>query len=63
LEDRYSVSIDLTQEGSCLIFGDDRDMVSKARSTVMDLVADVQEGEVYEGTIVELKDFGALVEL
>jgi ribosomal protein S1 len=29
----------------------------------MDLVADVQEGEVYEGTIVELKDFGALVEL
>jgi polyribonucleotide nucleotidyltransferase len=38
-------------------------MVSKARSTVMDLVADVQEGEVYEGTIVELKDFGALVEL
>ena len=63
LEDRYGVEIDLTQEGRCLLYGEDRDLVSKARSTVMDLVADVMEGEVYEGTIVELKDFGAIVEL
>lgn len=29
----------------------------------MDLVAEVEVGEVYEGTVVELKDFGAIVEL
>lgn len=29
----------------------------------MDLVAEVEVGVVYEGTIVELKDFGAIVEL
>ena len=29
----------------------------------MDLVADVEEGEVYEGTIIDIKDFGAVVEL
>lgn len=63
LEDRYSVSIDLTQEGRCLLYGEDRVMVSKAKATVMDLVADVEVGQVYEGTIVELKDFGAIVEL
>ena len=63
IEERYSVSIDLTQEGRCLLYGEDRDLVKKAKSTVMDLVADVQEGEIYEGTIVELKDFGAVVEL
>lgn len=63
LEDRYAVSIDLTQEGRCLLYGEDREMVSKAKATVMDLVADVEVGEVYEGTIVELKDFGAIVEL
>jgi polyribonucleotide nucleotidyltransferase len=63
LEDRYGVSIDLTQEGQCLLFGANREMVALAKSTVMDLVADVVEGEVYEGTIIEIKDFGAIVEL
>ena len=63
LEDRYSVSIDLTQEGRCLLYGEDRELVSKAKSTVMDLVAEVEVGEIYEGTVVELKDFGAIIEL
>ena len=57
------MSIDLTQEGKCLLYGEDRDLVSKAKGVVMDLVADVIEGEIYDGTIVELKDFGAIVEL
>jgi len=63
LEDRYDVEVDLTQEGQCLVFGSNKDMVAKAKSVVADLVADVEEGEVYEGTIIEIKDFGAIVEL
>lgn len=63
LEDRYAVSLDLTQEGQCLLFGSDKEMVEKAKSAVEDLVAEVVEGEVYEGTIIEVKDFGAIVEL
>lgn len=63
LEDRYGVSIDLTQEGQCLLFGPNRQMVEKAKWTVMDLVADLVEGEVYTGTVIEIKDFGAIIEL
>ena len=63
LEDRYGVSLDLTQEGQCLLFGSNREMVKKAKLTVMDLVADVVEGEVYTGTVIETKDFGAVLEL
>jgi polyribonucleotide nucleotidyltransferase len=63
LEDRYGVSLDLTQEGQCLLFGPNREMVEKAKWTVMDLVADVVEGEVYTGTVIEVKDFGAIIEL
>jgi polyribonucleotide nucleotidyltransferase len=63
LEDRYGVSLDLTQEGQCLMFGANREMVKKARATVMDLVADVVEGETYIGTVIEIKDFGAIIEL
>ena len=63
LEDRYGVALDLTQEGQCLLFGANRDMVSNAKQTVMDLVAEVVEGEIYVGTVIEIKDFGAIIEL
>eukprot|EP00580_Thalassiosira_gravida_P020574 CAMPEP_0201680288 /NCGR_PEP_ID=MMETSP0494-20130426/50468_1 /ASSEMBLY_ACC=CAM_ASM_000839 /TAXON_ID=420259 /ORGANISM="Thalassiosira gravida, Strain GMp14c1" /LENGTH=365 /DNA_ID=CAMNT_0048164001 /DNA_START=59 /DNA_END=1156 /DNA_ORIENTATION=- len=29
----------------------------------MDLVSDIEEGGIYEGTVIEIKDFGAVVEL
>ena len=52
LEDRFDVLLDLRQEGQCLLFGEDKEMVANAKSAVMDLVADVEEGQVYRGTIV-----------
>jgi polyribonucleotide nucleotidyltransferase len=63
MEDRFNVSLDLTQDGQCLLFGDDHEMVRKATAAVMDLVADVEVGGVYEGTVIELRDFGAIIEL
>ncbi len=63
MEDRFNVSLDLTQEGQCLLFGEDREMVRKARVAVMDLVSDVEVGEVYEGTVIEIRDFGVIIEL
>jgi polyribonucleotide nucleotidyltransferase len=63
LEDRFDITLDLTQEGQCLLFGHDRQMVADAKAAVMDLVADVEEGQIYTGTIIEIKDFGAVVEL
>lgn len=63
MEDRFNVSLDLTQEGQCLLFGDDREMVRKAMVAVMDLVADVEVGGIYEGTVIEVRDFGVIIEL
>jgi len=62
LEDRFDVSLDLSQEGRCLMFGSPSS-VYEAKSVIMDLVCDVEEGGVYEGTVVEIKDFGAVIEL
>merc|ERR1711966_313745 len=39
LEDRYSVSLDLSQEGQCLLYGPDATVVAAAKAAVMDLVA------------------------
>ena len=63
MEDRFNVSLDLTQEGQCLLFGDDPEMVRKAKAAVMDLVSDVEVGVTYEGTIIEIRDFGVIIEL
>ena len=63
LEDRFNVSLDLTQEGQCLLFGDDREMVKRAKAAVMDLVSDVEVGTTYQGTVIEIRDFGAIIEL
>ena len=63
MEDRFDVSMDLTQEGQCLLFGDDKEMVKKAKNAVMDIVSDVEVGLTYEGTVIEIKDFGIIVEL
>ena len=62
LEDRFSVSLDLSQDGRCLIFGP-LSSVLNARNVIMDLVSEVEEGGIYEGTVVEIKDFGAVIEL
>ena len=35
----------------------------EATEAVMDLVSDVEVGGVYVGTVIELRDFGAIVEL
>lgn len=43
--------------------GRDAEMVGKAKAAVMDLVADVEEGGIYEGVVMAVKDFGAVVEL
>lgn len=35
--------------------------VTRAHQHVQELVSDVQEGETYTATVMELKDFGAVV--
>ena len=39
------------------------DTVNKAKQVILDLVGDVEVGGVYEGTIIAIKDYGAVVEL
>lgn len=62
LEDRFLVELDLTQEGRCLLYGE-TSSVERAKGVIQDLVCDVEPGEVYRGTIIEVKDFGLVVEI
>lgn len=54
LEDRFDISLDLSQEGRCLIFGP-LSSVASAKNVIMELVSEIEEGGVYEGTVIEIK--------
>lgn len=57
------VKIDISEDGKVFIATSDLEMADKAKKIVMTIVENVKVGEVYEGTVVKIMDFGAFVEL
>lgn len=57
------VSIDIEQDGSVNITSDNADGLARAKKWIEDLTHEVSAGEVYEGTVVRLEDFGAFVNI
>lgn len=57
------VKIDISDDGKVFIATNDDVMAEKAKKIVMTIVDNVKVGEVYEGAVVKIMDFGAFVEL
>jgi polyribonucleotide nucleotidyltransferase len=57
------VKIDISDDGKVFIATNDLEMADKAKKIVMTIVENVKVGEVYEGSVVKIMDFGAFVEL
>ena len=56
------VKIDITDDGNVSICGTDEDMIAKAMKTIEIITSDFEEGQVLEGTVISIKDFGAFLE-
>lgn len=63
LQDRYGVTIDVDDDGTVQLAGNDGPSIEGARSEIEALCEEVKVGAVYTGKIVSVKDFGAFVEL
>jgi polyribonucleotide nucleotidyltransferase len=61
--DETGVTIDIEQDGRVMITSSDAEAMKKAIEMVELIVKDVEAGEVYDGTVVRLEDFGAFVNL
>ncbi len=61
--DITGVKIDISDDGKVFIATNDLEMADKAKKIVMTIVDNVKVGEVYEGSVVKIMDFGAFVEL
>jgi polyribonucleotide nucleotidyltransferase len=63
LQEQTGTEIHIDDEGNIVVASDDAGSAEKAIEIIEALVKDVEVGEIYEGTVKELLDFGALVEI
>ncbi len=59
---RTGVKIDITDDGKVSICGTDTEMMDKAVEMVKIITTDFEEGQIFKGKIVSIKEFGAFVE-
>ncbi|HHX12424.1 MAG TPA: polyribonucleotide nucleotidyltransferase [Clostridiales bacterium] len=56
------VKIDITDEGAVSICGVDKASMEKAQEIIEMIVAEFEEGKLYKGKVISIKDFGAFIE-
>lgn len=61
--DDTGVQIDIEQDGRVMITSSDAEGMIRAVKMVQDIVREVTAGEIFEGPVVRLEDFGAFVQL
>jgi len=61
--DETGVEIDIDDSGEVFITTDNAEMAKKASDMVLGIVKEVEVGELYEGTVRKIMDFGAFVEI
>ena len=59
---RTNVKIDITDEGAVSVCGTDAAMMDKAIEMIQTIVTDFEEGQVFKGKVVSIREFGAFVE-
>ncbi len=59
---RTGVQIDIEDDGSVSICGSDMKMMESAKHMIEMIVTDFEEGQILDGVVVSIKEFGAFVE-
>ena len=59
---RTGVKIDITDDGNVSVCGTDKEMMDKAVDMIKIIVTDFEEGQIFRGKVVSIKEFGAFLE-
>ena len=60
--ERTGVKIDITDDGQVSVCGTDKEMMDKAVEMIKIIVTDFEEGQIFKGKVVSIKEFGAFIE-
>jgi polyribonucleotide nucleotidyltransferase len=63
LEEEYTVSIGIGEDGTVQIYGVNKQSAIDAAQAIESMTKEIEVGEEFEGTVVKLAEFGAFVEL
>ena len=58
----YKVQIDIEEDGSVFITGEQGSKTAEAVQLISDMTAEAEVGKTYSGTVIKIMDFGAFVE-
>ncbi|MBQ8815657.1 MAG: polyribonucleotide nucleotidyltransferase [Lachnospiraceae bacterium] len=59
---RTGVKIDITDDGMVSVCGTDAAMMASAVDMIQTIVTDFEEGQIFKGKVVSIKEFGAFIE-
>ena len=62
LMEKYSVDIDIDDDGRCSISSPDKDKIEAAAYEIESMIKEVQVGEEYEGIVTRVENYGAFIE-
>ena len=60
--ERTVVKIDITDDGAVSVCGTDQEMMDKAVEMIRIITTDFEAGQIFKGTVVSIKEFGAFIE-
>jgi len=63
LTEETGAQIDISDDGTIIISSADLDKAHEAQRRITELTADVEVGQVYDGSVLRLLDFGAIVQV
>ena len=62
IADRYGVKIDIEEDGNIFVSSESQESAEEAREWIKNLTREPIVGEIFEGTVKKILDFGAFVE-
>ena len=63
MQEETGANINVEDDGTVLVSGTDAEGVRKAMDMIRGLTKEIEVGEIYEGSVVRILDFGAFVEI
>lgn len=61
--DETGVKIDIEDDGQVFIYSTETENAQKALAMIEEIAREIEEGQIYEGTVVRIMNFGAFVDL
>ena len=58
-----NITIDFEDDGTCFLTHPEQAMIDKAKQIIMDIVTDLEVGQVFEAEITRVEDYGIFVKL